>query len=254
VKLFDSHVHLDAGAFAADRDAVIGRARAAGVMGLITVGTGLTSSRAAVELAAAYPEIYASVAIHPQDAAAITDQAMDELRTIAAHPKVVAIGETGLDYAHPDPPRDRQRDAFSRHIRLSRELQLPLIIHCRDAYDDVLAMLLEASVSSVVMHAFSGSKALAEACVARGYAISLAGPVTFRNAGASAEVGRAVPLEFLLVETDAPGLAPVPHRGRRNEPAYLIHTVTRIAALRGVPPEEVAQATTTSARRVFGVS
>ncbi len=254
MKLFDSHLHLDDAAFAADRDAVIARARAADVAGMVTIGTSVASSRAAIRLAEAYPEIYASVAIHPQDSAAATDDAMDELRTLAAHRKVVAIGETGLDYAHPDPPRNAQRNAFDRHIRLSRELRLPLIIHCRDAYDDVLAILQEAKVPTVVMHAFSGSRALADACVARGYTISLAGPVTFRNAGASAEVGRAVPLEFLLVETDAPGLAPVPHRGRRNEPAYLIHTVTRIAALRGVPPEDVAQATTKSARRVFGVS
>lgn len=218
---------------------------------MITVGTSVASSRAAVGLAEAYPEVYASVAVHPQYAADATDGAMHDLRTLAEHPKVVAIGETGLDYAHADPPRDVQREAFDRHIRLSRTLRLPLIIHCREAYEDVLAVLQEAELPSVVMHAFSGSLELAETCVARGYAISVAGPVTFRNGRATAEVARSIPLEALLVETDAPGLAPVPHRGRRNEPAYLIHTVVQIAALRGLPLEAIARATTANAHRVY---
>lgn len=221
---------------------------------MVTVGTGVRSSRAAMSLAEVYPEVYATAAIHPQDAASATEDAMQNLRELADHPKVVAIGETGLDYAHPDPPRDVQRDAFDRHIRLSQDLRLPLIIHCREAFEDVLAILEGKEISTVIMHAFSGSAAIAEVCVARGYAISLAGPVTFRNARATAEVARTVPLESLLVETDAPALAPVPFRGRRNEPAYLVHTIAHIAALRGQTAEVIARVTTQNALRVYGVS
>ncbi len=251
--LFDSHLHLDDAAFAADRDAVLARARTAGVIGLVTVGTSVRSSHAAIDLAGVYPEVYATVAIHPQEAHTATDDAMHALHTLATHPKVVAIGETGLDFSRPDPPRDVQREAFRRHIHLSRELGLPLIIHCRAPHDELFEMLQGALVPSVVMHAFSGSVDFAVACVAAGYAISLAGPVTFHNARATADVARTVPLERLLVETDAPGLAPEPVRGRRNEPAHLMYTVARIAALRDLPPDEVARATSQNAQRVYRV-
>lgn len=221
---------------------------------MVTVGTSVASSQAAISLAEAYPELYATVAIHPQDADTATDAMMDELRQIATHPKVVAIGETGLDFARPEPSPEVQREAFVGHIRLSRALGLPLIIHCREAFAEVLGILGEARLPNVIMHAFSGSVTFAEECIASGYVISLAGPVTFRNARASVDVARAVPLEFLLVETDAPGLAPEPVRGRRNEPAYLVHTVARIAALRGLSSEEIAAVTSENARRIYGVS
>ncbi len=254
MRLFDSHLHLDDDAFDIDREAVIARARGAGIVGMVTVGTGIASSRAAIALADQYPEIYAAVAIHPQEASAATDEAMEAIRILAAHPKVVAIGETGLDFSRPEPPRPLQREVFIRHIQLSRALRLPLIIHCREAHKDVLAILGEGEARGVIMHAFSGSSAVAEECIASGYALSLAGPVTFRNAHASVDVARTVPLGLLLVETDAPALAPEPFRGRRNEPAHLAHTIAKIAALRGVPREEVARATALNARRVYALT
>ncbi len=253
MQLFDSHLHLDDAAFEADRDAVVARARAAGVVGMVSVGTGVVSSRAAIGLAEKYPEVFATVAIHPLDAHAATDDAMEALRMLAAHPKVVAIGETGLDFSRPDPPREAQREAFGRHIILSRDLGLPLIIHCREAYEDVMGILQEEQVQNVIMHAFAGSVPIADACVASGYAISLAGPVTFKNARVTADVARTVPLGSLLVETDAPGLAPEPFRGRRNEPGYLVHSVARIAALRDLPPDDVAHVTTQNARHIYRV-
>lgn len=254
MELFDSHVHLDDEAFAADRDGVIARAAAAGVVGMTTVGTTIASSRAAVALADRVPAIFAAVAIHPHEAADATPEAMRELRTLAGHRKVVAIGETGLDFSRHAAPREGQRHAFLEHIRLSRELNLPLIIHCREAFAEMLEILTSEHARRVVMHAFSGSEDIAATCAAEGFCVSLAGPVTFRNARTAAGVAREVPLEALLVETDAPVLAPDPFRGRRNEPAYLPYIVQRIAELRGRASEEIAAVTAANARRVYAVT
>ncbi len=254
MELFDSHLHLDDEAFALDRDAVLGRARAAGIVRMVTVGTDIASSRVAIALAEGHSEIFAAVAVHPQNAREATEDAMAELRRLATHPKVVAVGETGLDFSRAEPPQEIQRDALRDHIRLSSELGLPIIIHCRKAHAEVLDTLQDARVPKVIMHAFSGSTDVAAKCVARGYAISLAGPVTFRNARGNLDVAQAVPLELLLVETDAPVLAPEPFRGRRNEPAYLTHTVARVAALRNLGPDEIADVTTANARRIYGVN
>jgi len=254
VELFDSHLHLDDEAFTADLEAVLDRARQAGTVGMVTVGTNVASSRAAVDLAGRFPDVYAAVAVHPHEADRATPEAMAELRGLAAHAQVVAVGETGLDYARDYAPREVQQQAFREHIRLSRELDLPLIVHCREAFADVLAILAGERAGPVIMHAFSGSPEIARLCVARGYFISLAGPVTFANARVTAQVAAEVPVEHVLVETDAPVLAPEPFRGRRNEPAYLEHIVRRIAALRRQTPEGIAAATAANARRVFRVS
>ncbi|TMJ05352.1 MAG: TatD family deoxyribonuclease [Bacillati bacterium ANGP1] len=253
MELFDSHVHLDDEAFAADLDAVIDRARQAGVIGMVTVGSDVASSRAAVALAERFPMVYAAVAIHPHEAGDATPEAMRELQELAAHPKVAAVGETGLDFAKHDASREAQRRAFVEHIGLSRELGFPLIIHCREAFAEVLEILERQQATRVIMHAFSGSVEIAARCVARGYYVSLAGPVTFRNARTVAQVAQEIPLEMLLVETDAPVLTPEPFRGRRNEPAHLRHIVQRIAELRGREPEEIAAATAANARRVYAV-
>jgi len=253
VELFDSHVHLDDEAFAADLAAVIDRARQAGVIGMVTVGIDVASSRAAVDLAGRFSDVHAAVAVHPHEAARAGPEAMADLWALATHSNVVAVGETGLDYAKDYAPREIQRRVFIEHIRLSRERNIPLIVHCREAHSEVLEILEREPPAGVVMHAFSGSADVARACVERGYFISLAGPVTFRNARAAAQVAQEVPLGSLLVETDAPVLAPEPFRGRRNEPAYLRHIVQRIADLRGRPPEEIAAATTLTARRVFRI-
>ena len=253
MELFDSHLHLDDAAFADDVDGVVARAAAAGVVGMTTVGTDVASSRAAVALAERWPIVYAAVAVHPHEAGRITPEVVAELEALAARPKVVAVGETGLDYAKDDGSREVQRRAFIEHIRIGRKRNLPLIIHCRAAHSEVLEILGRELPRGVVMHAFSGSADIARRCIDRGYVISLAGPVTFRNARTAAEVAREVPLESLLVETDAPVLTPDPFRGRRNEPAYVRYIVQRIAELRGRAAEEIAAATTANARRVYGV-
>lgn len=251
--LIDSHVHLDDPAFDADRDAVVRRARDAGVVAMVTVGTSLASSRAAVALAGQYPEVYAAVAVHPQEADGITHETMDELRILAGHPKVVGVGETGLDFARPHPARAVQEQIFRWHISLSRDAGLPLIIHCREVFPVVLDILQEWRATAAVMHAFSGTPDIAQRCVDRGYMISMAGPVTFRNARVPVEVAKMVPVSSLLVETDAPVLTPVPFRGRRNEPAYLGYTVARIAEVKGMPDADVAQITADNARRIFRI-
>src|SRR5438034_4897639 len=188
---------------------------------MVTVGIDVASSRGAVDLAGRFSTVHAAVAVHPQGAGRAGPKAMADLGPLAAHPKVVAVGETGLDYAKDYAPREVQRRVFIEHIWLSRERNLPLIVHCREAHAEVLEILEREQPVGVVMHAFSGSVDVARACVERGYFISLAGPVTFRNARAAAQVAQEVPLGSLLVETDAPVLAPERFRGRRNEPAYL---------------------------------
>lgn len=250
--LFDSHVHLDDDAFAHDRDAVVQRAHGAGVGRMVTVGTDVASSRAAVGLAEQYAGVYAAVAVHPHAAAGVQPQAYAELRALAGHPKVVAIGETGLDFGGRSAPADAQRDAFRAHLALARERRLPVIIHCRDAHADVLEILAGAG-TAVIMHAFSGSVEIVRECVSRGYYISLAGPVTFGKAHLPAAVAGEVPPALLLVETDAPVLTPHPHRGARNEPAYLRYIVERVAEIRGVRVEELGETTAANAARAFGV-
>lgn len=254
MELFDSHLHLDDPAFAGDLDAVLARAAQAGVAGMVTAGTDVASSRAAVALAARFAGVYAAIAVHPHEAEQATPEAMADLRALAAHPKVVAVGETGLDFAKDDAPREVQQQVFAAHIRLSRERDLPLVIHCREAYPEVLAALDRGRAGRVIMHAFSGSTEVAAVCAAREYFISLAGPVTFRNARQVQEVAVKIPVELLLVETDAPVLAPEPFRGRRNEPAYLPYIVRRLAELRGTSPEEIGAATAANARQVYDVT
>lgn len=249
---FDSHLHLDDAAFDPDRDAVIARARAAGVMEMVTAGTDLASSARALALAVPDEGVYAAVAIHPHEVHTVTRPDLDALGRLAADARVVAVGETGLDRVR-GAPLEAQVDAFRMHVRLARARALPLVIHCREAYPLLLEILEEEEAGTVIMHAFSGSAETASTCARRGYFISVAGPVTFRNAGAAAEVARTVPLDRLLLETDAPVLSPEPHRGRRNEPAYLPLIARRVAALRGMAETEIAAACTGNARRAFGV-
>jgi len=250
VALFDSHLHLDDDAFDPDREEVLARARAAGVVGMVTVGSDVMSSARAHALAERHQDVYAAVAVHPYEAAQAGPETMEELRTMAGHPKVVAIGETGLDFMR-GPDRDIQRDVFRRHLRLAADLDLPVVVHCREAFGDVLDILREWNARRVVMHAFSGSVETARRCVDAGYAISLGGPVTYTSARQTRDVARFVPPEALLLETDAPVLTPEPYRGRRNEPAYLARIAERIAVLRGVDPDVIAATTTANARRIF---
>ena len=250
--LIDSHAHLDAPRFDDDRGAVIARAREAGVVAILNVGADLASSRAAVALAEEHDFIYAAVGVHPHDARTVTAALLDELRTLARHPKVVAFGEIGLDYYRDLSPRPVQRQAFADQLALAAELGLPVVVHSRDAYDDVLAAL-RGWDGVGVLHSYSAGPERLQDVLALGFSIGISGPVTFPKAQPLRAVAAAVPLERLLVETDCPYLTPVPYRGRRNEPAHVQYVVEAVARARGVRPEAVARATADNARSLFGI-
>jgi TatD DNase family protein len=252
--LFDTHLHLDDEAFDHDRDQVLERGRAAGVRGFVSIGTSLESSRRAIAVAERHPDVYAAVAVHPHEASQVTPETLAALAALARHPRVVAIGETGLDYYRDFAPREAQVWAFRGHLRLARDAGLPVIIHNRDAHRDVLEILAEEAPPRVIMHAFSGSVETARRCLDRGYYIALAGPVTYRNARRALEVAAYLPPDRLLLETDAPYLPPEPHRGRRNEPAYLPLIAAAVARARGVGPGTVAEITSSNAREAFGLA
>jgi TatD DNase family protein len=258
--IFDAHTHLDAMAHRAgiepDRafvDGVMAEARAAGVVAAITVGDTVASSRWCVEAAAGHPDVYAAVAVHPTEIDGLDDDGYAELERLAADPKVVAIGETGLDYYWDRTAPADQQVQFRRHIDLAKRTGKPLMIHDREAHEDVLRILREEGPpAQVVFHAFSGDAAMARECVAAGYVLSFPGVITFRNAPALREAAAAVPLENVLVETDAPFLTPHPHRGRPNAPRLLPLTLAGLAAAMERDPAEVAAAVRTTGERVFG--
>ncbi|MEW6447769.1 MAG: TatD family hydrolase [Bacillota bacterium] len=252
MQLTDTHCHLDDERFEADRAKVIERARAAGVTQIITVGYDIDSSRRAIDLAGLLPGVFAVVGVHPHDAAAAPPDYIEVLRRLAREPRLVAVGEIGLDYYRDLSPRPVQREVFIAQLRLARELGLPVVIHCRDAHGEVYEILKrEAAGLAGVMHCFSGSWEEAKRFLALGFHISIAGPVTFPQSTKLVEVARRVPLDRLLLETDAPYLTPVPHRGKRNEPAYLVHTAQKVAGIRGISLEELASATAENAKRLF---
>ncbi|HHX73688.1 MAG TPA: TatD family hydrolase [Firmicutes bacterium] len=255
MNLTDSHAHLTDGRFREDYAQVLERARAAGVTTIINVGYDLASSAAACELAAKTEGLYAAVGIHPHEASCYTEETARRLRELATHPKVVALGEIGLDYYYNHSPRHVQQDVFRKQLRLARELCLPVIIHDRDAHGDIYRILCAEKAQEIggVMHCFSGDTNFAVNCLQLGFYLSLAGPVTFKNAGELPAVARMVPPERLLIETDAPYLAPVPYRGKRNEPAFVRLVAEKIAALRGMEPGEVAELTSRNARAVFSL-
>jgi len=252
--LTDSHAHLDDPAFDADRDQLVPRARAAGVTRIVTVGTDVEGSRRACALAAANDGVWAAIGCHPHEADKYaSDPALAGLRDLAKRPKVVAIGETGLDYAKKFSSIDNQKKVFRAHLRLAAETGLAVVIHCRDAHEDVRAILRDELKPPArgVIHCFSGNARDAAAYLELGFVLSIAGPVTFANANGLRDSVRAIPMDRVLVETDCPYLTPVPHRGKRNEPAYVRHTAEAVAALFGVPLEAFAEASTRTARELF---
>jgi len=253
---FDSHAHLDDRKYDLDRHEMLMRAVEKGVGYITNVGYDIPSSRRSVALAEKYPFIYAAVGIHPHDASGAGEAVLADLRELAVHPKVVAIGEMGLDYYRNLSPRNIQQQVFRQQIDLAAETGKPIIVHDRDAHGDVMAILKEekAAATGGVLHCFSGSPEMATECIKMGFYISIAGPVTFRNARKLYEIAMMVPLERLLVETDAPYLTPEPHRGKRNESAYVVHVGERIAELRGLSTEELAMATTENAKRLFRIT
>lgn len=249
--LIDTHCHLD---MLGDLDEVLGRATVAGVDTVITIGESLETSEQAVKIAGAQPNVFASVGLHPHHAKDRTDALMARLRELAADPKVVAIGEAGLDYHYDNSPRPEQRAAFAEQVRLAHETDLALVIHTRDAWDDTFAILADEGVPPrTVFHCFSGGPAEAERSLAVGAVLSFSGIVTFPKGGDLREAAAVAPLDKIVVETDAPFLAPVPHRGRQNEPAYVIHTAAQIAEIHGVDAATFAATTTENARRLFSL-
>lgn len=262
MNLVDTHAHLDSSRYDKDRAAVISRAREAGVTQTITIGGSLEASRRAVALAQEYPFLYAAVGIHPHNAVDLNGTTLAELRELAQQPKVVAVGEIGLDFYRDLSPRDVQRRAFQAQLAWAAKLGKPVVIHDRDAHQKVLEILADWAAGQAhsplagrlgVLHTFSGDLSMAERAIELGFYLSISGPVTYQNARDLPEVVRSVPLERLMVETDCPWLAPHPHRGKRNEPAYIRLVAEQIAALRGIDLAKVAQVTTANARHLFGL-
>jgi len=249
--LVDSHCHLDFPDFAEERDTVIERARAAGIGTMLTIGTRLDQFPGVRAIAEAYDDVWCSVGAHPHEAEEHANIGAAELVALATHPRVVGIGEAGLDFYYEHSPRDVQQRVFRTHIAAARETGLPLIVHTRSADDEMVHILREEQPPAGVLHCFSSGRGVAEAALDLGFYISLSGIVTFRNAEDLRAIVRDVPLDRLLVETDAPYLAPVPYRGRRNEPAYVAKTAETVASLKGVTFEELAAATTDNFFRLF---
>ncbi len=253
--LVDTHAHLDDARFREDLPGVLARAAEAGVEHILTVGCDLESSRESLRLAAAHPGLYAALGIHPHDAPQATKEGLEILRNLLGNDRAVAVGEIGLDFYRDRSPRDVQRRAFRDQLRLAREVGKPVIVHDRDAHEEVLAILREERAAEIggVLHCFSGDLAMARACVEMGLYISIAGPVTYPANEALREVVRQIPVDHLLIETDAPYLAPQARRGRRNEPAFVAQTARKIAEIKGLTLDDVARVTTLNAFELFGI-
>ncbi len=251
--LIDTHAHLNASAYKGDRADLVHRAAEAGVGTIVNVGYNLETSRVAVELADQFGGLYATAGLHPHDASDCTPTAIDELRSLCAHPKVVAVGETGLDYFRDLSPRDKQGEAFRAIIRLAHEVELPLVVHDREAHEPVLETLAEEGLPPAggILHCYSGGPRYLGRALELGLHIGIDGPVTYSKASELREVARLVPLDRLLLETDCPWLTPKGHGRDQNEPAFLIDVASRIAEERGMPLDELASATSANARRLM---
>ncbi|WP_083711478.1 TatD family hydrolase [Domibacillus epiphyticus] len=253
--LFDTHVHLNADQFQEDIEEVVVRAEEAGVSRMVVVGFDRLTIQRAMDLVERFTFLYAAIGWHPVDAIDMTDEDLAWIEELSSHPKVVAIGEMGLDYHWDKSPKEVQKDVFRRQIRLAKKVKLPIIIHNREATHDIVEILKDEGAEEVggVMHCFSGSAETALECVKMNFYISLGGPVTFKNAKKPKEVAVAVPLDKLLIETDCPYLAPHPYRGKRNEPAYVKLVAEEIAALKECSYEKVAEATMKNAQMLFHI-
>ena len=252
--LVDSHCHLDFPDFDADRDLLVARARAAGVGTMVTISTRVAKFRQLRAIAEGYERVYCSVGTHPHNAAEEPDIGIDDLVRIAADPLVVAIGEAGLDYHYDNSPRPAQREGFLRHIAAARITQLPLVIHAREADVDIATILEDETGKGAfpfVLHCFSSGASLAERGLALGGYVSFSGILTFKRSDDLRAIAASVPMDRLLVETDAPYLAPMPHRGQRNEPAYVVETAKVLATVKGVSFDEIAATTTANFHRLF---
>jgi len=256
MQLIDTHCHLTFEQLASDIEAVIERSIAAGVTSWITVGTDPDQNQKAIAFAKKFDNMYAAVGVHPHDAKDVTDQALRQLKVLAQNRKVVAIGETGLDFHYDHSPRERQADVFAKHLQLAGELDLPVIIHSREAFDETMKILEQAGpdLKKVVFHCFSGSPEQAKIVLDKGFYISFTGVVTFRNAEHTRQAAKIVPLDRLMLETDCPYMSPEPMRKQRiNEPALMLHTAKFLAELKQIPFDEFAEHTTDTARSFFNL-
>ena len=246
MRLVDSHCHLDDEKFDGDREQVIDRALAAGVETLMAIGTGdgPPDLETAVRQADRHSFVYATIGVHPHDASKADADSFVRLRDLAAHPKVLAVGEIGLDYHYDFSPRDVQRAVFEKQLELAAECRKPIVIHTREAWEDTMAILRRQWRGGGIMHCFTGDTVQAQEALDLGFHLSYGGVLTFPKAEAVRQAARITPEDRLLVETDCPYLAPVPHRGKRNEPAFVVETVRRLAEVRGVAPEAIAETTT----------
>ncbi|MCL0072266.1 YchF/TatD family DNA exonuclease [Thermodesulfovibrionales bacterium] len=251
--MIDTHCHLEMDAFDGDREEIIKKARDAGLEFIITVGSDLQGCKETVALARQYDFIYAAVGIHPHNSKDFREDVFTRIKEWSKDDKVVAIGEVGLDYHYDHSPRDVQRNVFIRQIEYAKETDLPLVVHSRESKWDTLKILEETNITKGVMHCFSGDIEMAEKAMAMGLYISIAGPVTFKNTSRLREIVKFIPDDYLLIETDAPYLAPEPLRGKRNEPAFVVHTAKFLAGLRGVSIGDIERITSVNAKRLFGI-
>ncbi|GIN42281.1 MULTISPECIES: TatD family hydrolase [Heyndrickxia] len=253
--LFDTHVHLNDSQYDLDLKEVIQNAQNAGVKKMVVVGFDRPTINRAMELIETYDFLYASIGWHPVDAIDMSDEDLIWIEELTKHPKVVALGEMGLDYHWDKSPKEIQKEVFRKQIRLAKKVKLPIVIHNREATQDIVDILKEEDAQEVggIMHCFSGSPEIARECINMNFYISLGGPVTFKNAKKPKEVALEIPLNRLLIETDCPYLAPHPYRGKRNEPAYVKLVAEQIAEIKGISFEEVAKQTSLNANKLFGI-
>lgn len=252
--LIDSHVHLDKEQFDLDREYLIKSLKSNGIELVVNIGADLKSSIKSVELAKQYENIYATVGVHPHSAKDLTEDMLNQLKDLTKEKKVVAIGEIGLDYHYDNSPRDVQREWFKKQIQLAKELDLPIVVHSREADQDTLAILKEESEGlRGIIHCFSSDRAMMKEYIDLGFYIALGGPVTFKKTDELKEVAKLVPIEKLLVETDAPYLAPHPYRGKRNEPMFVKQTAELIAKLKGITIEDLTLQTNRNTKSIFGI-
>lgn len=254
--LIDTHAHLNDKRFDRDREQVIYQCRDEGVVCIINAGTDVSSSIKSISLAGKYSFIYATVGVHPHDAKTMDENSIEVLSALARKDKVVAIGEIGLDYHYDFSPREQQKEAFRKQLNLARELNLPVVIHDREAHGDIMEILREENACEIggVMHCFSGSKEMARECMDMNFYISFAGPVTFSNARKAKEIAEYVPIDRILIETDCPYLTPVPHRGKRNYPGNVKYVSEEIARIKGLDVEELLEAVAVNTKTLFNVN
>lgn len=250
---FDTHTHLDDEKFDQDRELVIENLKKEGVSLAVNVGADLTSSKNSIALAEQYDFIYAAVGVHPNEVGEMQDEDLETLTNMTKHKKVVAIGEIGLDYHYDEPGRDVQKLWFEKQLRLAQALNMPFIVHDRDAHQDTLELLKKVGYYNGVMHCFSGSCEMAKILLDLGFYISIAGQVTFKNAPRVKEVAKMVPADRLFIETDSPYLTPEPHRGERNNSANVKFTCAKIAELKGISAEELAKVTLENGKKFYGI-